>query len=159
MRFTSIGVSGLLIFIGIIIWIDRKKMRKILGYSIYWLYGAIIFGAFYLLNGIITTLQGYSFGLYDAHNTFVILRYYFFAIGVTVIIVVLVAHLEQSLSYLRKTQVSDIYSHDLGNVMQIILNYLESIDSIDEKDNPSIELIKSKCIEAGDIIKEIREIR
>ena len=87
-----------------------------------------------------------------------ITRYYFFAIGITLLITILIIHLEQSISYLHKFQLRDIYSHDLGNIMQIILNNLEAIDSIDEKSQPNADLIKMKCIEAGDLIKGIREI-
>ncbi len=128
-----------------------------MGSSIKWFIGTIIFGFLYLINGVITVLEGYPFGLYHSDNAFMIIRYYFFAIGITLLISMLIVHLEQSISYLQKAQLRDIYSHDLGNIMQIILNNIEAIDSIDEKNQPNADLIKSKCIEAGDLITEIRE--
>ncbi len=156
--FSSLGFLSVAFLILISTWLDRKNLRMLLGSSIKWFFGTIIFGFLYLINGAITVLEGHSFGLYQSDNIFMITRYYFFAIGIVFLIIILVIHLEQSISYIHKFQLRDIYSHDLGNIMQIILNNLEVIDSIDEKDQPNADLIKRKCIEAGDLIKEIREI-
>jgi len=155
--FSSLGFLSVAILLVYSAWLDRKNLRMLLGNSIKWFFGIIIFGFIYLINGALTVLEGYSFGLYQSNNVFMIVRYYFFAIGITLLITILIIHLEQSISYLQKFQLRDIYSHDLGNIMQIILNNIEAIDSIDEKNQPNADLIKMKCIEAGDLIKEIRE--
>lgn len=156
--FSSLGFLSVAILVVYGAWLDRKNLRMLLGSSIKWFFGTITFGFLYLINGALTVVEGYSFGLYQSDNVFMIARYYFFAIGITLLIIILIIHLEQSISYLQKFQLRDIYSHDLGNIMQIILNNLEAIDSIDENNQPNADLIKTKCIEAGDLIKEIREI-
>ena len=155
--FSSLGFLSVAVLIIYSAWLDRKNLRIVLGSSIRWFFGTILFGLLYLINGALTIVEGYSFGLYQSNNEFMIVRYYFFAIGITLLITILIIHLEQSISYLHKFQLRDIYSHDLGNIMQIILNNLEVIDSIDEKNQPNADLIKTKCIEAGELIKEIRE--
>ncbi len=152
-NFSSFGILCVAILVLICTWLDRTDLRMILGRSIQWFFGTIIFGFLYLINGAITALEGFPIGLYQSDNVFMIARYYFFAIGITFLIIILIIHLEQSISYLQKFQLSDIYSHDLGNIMQIILNHLEAIDSFDEKDQQNAELIKEKCIEAGNLIK------
>jgi len=152
-NFTSIMFFFLFIFIFVSVWLARENVKNVLGNSIHWLYITLIFSFFYLVNGFITALQGYSFGLYTTDNVDVIIRYYFFVIGITMLIAILQIHIEQSVSYLHKFQLKDKYSHNLGNIMQIILNTIEI-----EAELINVELIKEKCLEAGEHIKEIREL-
>lgn len=152
-NFTSIMFFLLFVFIFVSVWLARKNITKILGNSRKWLYTTLIFSFFYFINGFITALQGHSFGLYTTDNVDVIIRYYFFVIGITMLIAILQIHIEQSVSYLHKFQLKDRYSHNLGNIMQIILNTIEI-----EGDPINIKLIREKCLEAGEHITEIREL-
>ena len=157
--FSSIGFFGVAILILYSSWLDRKNLRMLIGNSIKWFQGTIVFGFLYLINGVLNALEGYSLGLYHSQDPLIIMRYYFFSIAISLLIVILIIHIEQSISYLSKFRLSDIYSHDLGNIMQIILNNLEGIDSdIDVDNQQTLDLIRVKCIEAGELIKEIREV-
>lgn len=152
-NFTSVLFFLLFIFIFVSVWLARENITKILGNSRKWLFITLIFSFFYFINGFITAIQGYSFGLYTTDNVDVIIRYYFFVIGITMLLAILQIHIEQSVSYLHKFELKDRYSHNLGNIMQIILNAIEI-----EAESINIELIKEKCLEAGEHIKEIREL-
>ena len=99
--------------------------------------------------------MGYSFGLSFGDNLPATIIHYFFTIGITILLAVLTIHLENSLSYNHKFQLKDRYSLDLGNIMQIILNTVETF--LPSDDPVSVQLIK-KCTEAGNLIKEIREL-
>lgn len=130
-----------------------RNLRNLLGESLKWFYSSVGFGLLYVMVVILITLRGYSFGLYFVDDLPVIIIYYFFGIGITILIAVLTIHLEHSLSYTHKFQLKDRYSHDLGNIMQIILNTVET-----SEEPINIQLIKKKCLEAGNLINEIREL-
>ncbi len=149
-----------LLFITVITssWREWRNMRNFLGDSLKWFYGSIGFGFIYLINVILITLKGYSFGLYLANDLPSIIIYYFFGIGITILIAILTIHLEHSLSYYHKFQLKDRYSHDLGNIMQIILNTVETQTFSTNEEPVNVQLIKKKCTEAGNLIKEIREL-
>ncbi len=139
-------------------WREWRNMRNFLGDSLKWFYGSIGFGFLYVVNVILITLKGYSFGLYFVDDLPAIIIYYFFGIGITILIAILTIHLEHSLSYYHKFELKDKYSHDLGNIMQIILNAVETQTFLKSKEQVNVQLIKRKCTEAGNLIKEIREL-
>jgi len=158
LNFTSLSFTGLYLIMLIISWIERHNLKPLIGNSIKWYYGTIAFGFFYIVNGLLLALEGYSFGLYQVDIPIIIIRHYFFVIGFTFLLAILSVSLEQSVSELQKFRLRDIYSHEVGNIMQIILNNLEAIQNLEEKDSTSMELIKEKCVKAGELIKEIREL-
>lgn len=137
---------------------DWQNIRDLLGESLKWYYGSVGFGLLYVIDVILVTLMDYSFGLYFTDDLLAIVIYYFFGIGITILIAILTIHLEHSLSYHHKFQLKDRYSHDLGNIMQIILNTVEAQAYSTSEELLSVQIIKKKCTEAGDLIKEIREL-
>ncbi|MHA1225707.1 MAG: hypothetical protein ACTSPV_03085 [Candidatus Hodarchaeales archaeon] len=158
LNFNSLIFLGLFFFILINTWRKRSELKTIIGSSIKWLYVTNAFGLLYIINGFLTTFEGYSFGLYQTDNPIIIIRYYFFVIGATLLIVTLIIKWEQSVSEIQKFQMKDVYSHKVGNILQIILSNLESFTPTKEEDIVILELIKDKCLNAGELIKEIREI-
>jgi hypothetical protein len=135
---------------------EWRNMRNVLGESLKWFYCSVGFGSLYLIYVLLTTLLGYSFSLYFSDNLPATIIHFFFAIGITIFLAVLTIHLEHSLSNNLKFQLKDRYSHDLGNIMQIILNTIETF--LPSDDPQSVQLIKKKCTEAGNLITEIREL-
>ena len=74
---------------------------------------------------------------------------------------ILMIHLENSRSYHSNYQLKDKYSHDLGNIMQVIVSLiplLQENESIGEERDSTMELLNQKCEEASDMITEIRTL-
>ncbi|MHA1973720.1 MAG: hypothetical protein ACTSW1_12040 [Candidatus Hodarchaeales archaeon] len=158
LNFNSVLFLSLFFLIIISTWRKREELKPIIGNSIRWLYATNTFGLLYILNSFITALQGYSFGVYQTNDAMVIIRYYFFVIGTTLLIVTMIIKWEQSVSEIQKFQMKDVYSHKVGNFLQIILNNLESLNLEDKQEKEILKLTREKCIDAGELIAEIRKI-
>jgi hypothetical protein len=102
--------------------------------------------------------ETFIYGLYNSDDLFSIFTLYIFAIGVTVLLLLFDIQIEHGITTKSKTQLTDKYSHNLGNILQVILATIESLDTPVEGELPSVEFIKKKCLEAGSLINEIREL-
>ncbi|MHA1513514.1 MAG: hypothetical protein ACTSRJ_05560, partial [Candidatus Hodarchaeales archaeon] len=70
------------------------------------------------INGKITDLS-------LMEEPFLITLYSFLSLMITLLILVITIHLEYSLSNIQKFKLNDNYSHELGNILQMILNSAE----------------------------------
>jgi hypothetical protein len=143
------------LFVGI--W-ERKRLRTYIGASIGFLYGitAFVFGYLVVILFFVPK-EGFIYGLYESNDFFSIVVQYFFAIGITFLFLILIIQIEQGIASRTRFQLTDTYSHDLGNMIQIILNTLEMLDDSIPENQTHMELLKSKCLEAGKLISEIRK--
>jgi len=76
-------------------------------------------------------------------------------------LLVLLVHLEYSISTRKKFEIKDKYSHNLGNIMQVIYSssdIIKRITKLDVNEVEKLELIERKCKEAAKLINEIRNI-
>ena len=83
---------------------------------------------------------------------------YFFSIAITLLFLLLLIHLENSLSIILKDQLKDRFSHELGNILQTIV-VAEAIkrDELSPGDLERIdEMLRTKWQDAAILIKEIR---
>ena len=103
----------------------------------------------------------YQYGLYNAEDPLVISLYYIPSISSTALLIVLLVHLEYTISSREKFGLKDKYSHNLGNIMQTITSSSDLIKisaNLNNQDASNLNLINKKCKEASRLIKEIRKL-
>ncbi|MFX1495984.1 MAG: hypothetical protein ACFFBH_00515 [Promethearchaeota archaeon] len=141
--------------------LKKREFVKYMGKTIRWYYAATVTFVLYFPISIISYTLGYRYGVYFAEEPLIIILYYIPSLGITLLLIVLLVHIEYSISSRHKNDLKDKYSHDLGNIMQAISSAyelyslkLENIKGSAELDN----MLKSKITEAGKLIKDIREL-
>lgn len=138
-----------------------KSFKKQVGKSIRWYYGVLLSFFTYLPISFIIFLQGFSYGLYDVNNEFVIILNYIPSIATTILIVIFLIHIEYNNSTFLKNKLKDQYSHDLGNILQVLLSTTDLLklkEAVEEDERDYIDLLKKKCKEASKLISEIRKL-
>jgi len=162
LNFAIVSIN-LLYIIAFVLPIYRvRKFKEHIGKSIVWYYGVTINFFFYIPVSIFIILQGYSYGLYDVYNPFLVILNYIFPLTTTIVLIVFLVHLEYGISNNKKFQLKDKYSHEIGNILQILQSSIDILTQ--EKDNVKSELmevndlVKTKCKEASTLINEIRAL-
>ena len=143
--------------------IEKTAFKQEVGASIKWFYAIIILGIVQVLVLLFLASQGYNLGAYDAHtqDDSLILINNSMSIGILALTVVLLIHLETSRSERYNYRLKDKYSHDLGNIIQVIVSgmlLVESKQIADTEKKDTLLLINQKCTEAADLIHEIRNL-
>ncbi len=139
----------------------RKSFKKKIGRSIRWYYCMIMSLFIYFPISILIFLSGFNYGLYNSENEFLIIFNYLPPIITSVFIIIFLIHVEYNNNTITKIKLEDQYSHDLGNILQVISGAADiiKIDGlVEEKDTEMYELLKEKCKEASSLIKEIRKL-
>lgn len=158
----SVFLVYILLLIGYIVPpIKRKEFVKYMGKSIRWYYAIVFLFISYFPISAISFLSGYNYGLYNAEDTLLIVLYYVPSISSSVILIILLVHLEYTISSREKYVLKDKYSHNLGNIMQVIKSSSELINlsaNLTSQEKSNLELINQKCKESAKLIKEIREL-
>ncbi len=158
--FLSFITVGGLYFIGII---ERTSFKIHAGESIKWFYAIIGTAILQFLVYIYISIQGINLGLssVELENEVLVGINNSFSIAVIVLTVVLLIHLENTRSNLYNFQLKDKYSHDLGNILQVMVS---AFHIIEEKEIPEderekiIDLLNQKSQEVSDLIQEIRNL-
>ena len=138
-----------------------KDFKNYLGKSNLWYNITFVSLVMFIPIYIIVSLSGYNYGLYDAENTLLIILYYIPTIGSSVLFIVLLVHLEYTISTSQKDDLKDRFSHNLGNIMQVINSASDLIDlsaNLKEQEKKNLNLVQAKCKESAKLIKEIREL-
>ncbi|MFX1537088.1 MAG: hypothetical protein ACFFDI_22985 [Promethearchaeota archaeon] len=159
-RFSSIMLYIFILSMILIGIIDWKNYKAVGGYSYIWIYVSLIFGAILIVFLISLSIGGYQYGLFGETDDIAIILNYFFTIGITILLLILIIHLENSIVNQEKFQLKDNYSHNLGNIIQVIYSasLLTEMVGTAEGESEKLELIQKKCNEASGIIKEIRKL-
>jgi len=161
------NLSSMFLFLIIVIFsivpLKRKETFKnsISIKSYYWY--IIVLLAFYSLtiSYVIFIFQGYSFGFYSDDFSIPMFVNYFLGNASTLALIIYSIHLEYDISKIQKFKLSDKYSHDLGNLIQVISSaaILTNVDKgLKEEKVENLDLIQNKCEEAAKLIKDIRKI-
>lgn len=161
MLFSVFLVYTLLLIGYIVPPIKRKEFVKYMGKSIRWYYAILFLFISYFPISAISFLWGYNYGLYNAEDTLLIVLYYVPSISSTVLLTILLVHLEYTISSREKYGLKDRYSHNLGNIMQVIKSSSELISlsaNLTSQEKSNLELINQKCNESAKLIKEIRDL-
>ena len=84
-----------------------------------------------------------------------------FSIAILVLTVVLLIHLENTRSNLYNYQLKDKYSHDLGNILQVMVSafhFIEGKEVPAEEREKIMDLLNQKSQEVSELIQEIRNL-
>lgn len=142
--------------------LKKKKLKKHIGRSIRWFYATILLFLSYLPVTIINFMLGYDYGLYNQENHVIIIFNYVPSISATILLIILLVHVEYNSSASQKFELKDKYSHNLGNILQTISSTFELIikEAFSETElNKMNKLIMDKVKEASKLLKEIRELK
>jgi hypothetical protein len=138
-------------------------MSKVFNKGVVFFYltiGSVIFtiGALVVSSFVI---EDFTYGLYYTVDNGAVIVNYSLSILVTVLILMLFIYLERGITADEKFQLKDRYSHNVGNLLQIVLTAVSLIEKdqlpLDEKEE-NIALIQSKSQEVSDLLNEIREL-
>ncbi len=141
--------------------IKKKSFKKFMGRSIIWYYASVLILSIFFPVSIIIALQGYGYGLYNADDPVLIMFNYIPVIVSSIILTILLVHLEYTTSSRKQLELKDNYSHDLGNILQVISSAFELIEMKGRTESETSELgelLKDKLNEAAKQIREIREL-
>ncbi len=139
----------------------KKKFKQFMGKSIRWYYlSALTFLTYFPISVFISTM-GYGYGVYNTNDPTIIMLNYLPTIFGTILLIVLYVHLEYTVSNRQKEDLRDKYSHNLGNIMQMItsatdvseMHYKQGSDIL-----PTLRIITEKSKEAAKLIKQIRKL-
>lgn len=141
--------------------LKKKKFKEFMGKSITWYYLTVFTFFIYFPISIFISTKGYGYGVYNTTDPIIIMLNYLPTLVGTILLVVLFVHLEYSTSTRQKNELKDKYSHNLGNIMQIIVSATD-ISEMHYKQGrdilPNLQIIKEKTKEAAKLIKEIRKL-
>ncbi len=110
-----------------------------------------------ILIMIYAIFKGGSFGLYDSSDALLIILNYGVGIALSLVIVILMIHFEHSVTTFQKDYLKDTFTHDLGNILQIISSATEMLEVPDDSREKS-ELILKKSNEASKLINKIKNL-
>jgi signal transduction histidine kinase len=145
----------------IILFAKRVKIRELFGKSTKFIFITQVFIISFIPIAILSFLNNESYGFYNSTNNFLVMLNYFSGIGFTLSIIVIFIHLEYSINLRQKNQLKDNYSHDLGNIIQIIngaIFILESQSNLNEKNKANLEIVQKNSNKASELIKMIRNL-
>ncbi len=143
--------------------LGKNRLKTFVGKNIKWWYATALFVYVYIpILIVIHYINNLSFGLYQSTSAFLLIINYFFGIAVMVFLIVLIIHLEYVISDKQKYELKDKYSHDIGNILQVIYTATDISKFEDKFQNDVLleikDLVQDKVKEASDLIKEIREL-
>jgi hypothetical protein len=159
--FCALFINLMLISTFVIPPIKKKSFKKYMGRSIIWYYASVLMLSLFLPVSIIIYLQGYWYGLYNADDPLLIIFNYVPIIVSDILFIILLVHLEYTTSIQQQLELKDNYSHDLGNILQVISSAFELIEMEGRSESETSELgelLKDKLNEAAKQIREIREL-
>ncbi len=159
--FCAVFINLILISTFVIPPIKKKSFKKFMGRSIIWFYASVLTISLFFPVSIIITLQGYGYGLYNADDPVLIMFNYVPAIAANFSLIILLVHLEYTTSSRKQLELKDNYSHDLGNILQVISSAFELIEMKGRSESETSELgelLKDKLNEAAKQIRDIREL-
>ncbi|MFX1377288.1 MAG: hypothetical protein ACFFA0_15930 [Promethearchaeota archaeon] len=158
---TSISIYTVLMTAYILPPFKKVKFKEYMGRSSRWYYATLSTLFLYFPISAISFLSGQKYGLYSSDDSFLIIIYYISPIVTTGMLNLLHLHLEFTISSREKFELKDKYSHNLGNIMQVLYSSLDLIQmrkKTDNEDQKDLVLVRQKCEEASELIKNIRNL-
>ncbi|MHA2053535.1 MAG: hypothetical protein ACW99F_08060 [Candidatus Hodarchaeales archaeon] len=161
--FSILGSFLVIAFLFVYGLIKGQKFKQAVGESVKWFYALILVGIIQMGVYSYFTLEGINLSVTSSQieDLFALTIVNSFSIAITVLIVVLLIHLENSRANRYNFQLKDKYSHDLANLIQIIASTIHLI----EKDNlashekeDSRQLLDEKLQEVLKLLQEIRTL-
>ena len=143
--------------------IEKTAFKQEVGSSIKWFYAILIVGVVQVLVFLFLATQGSTLGAYDTHtvNNLLLFINNTMSISILALTAVLLIHLETSRSERYNFRLKDKYSHDLGNLIQVIVSGMQLVETkkiLDSDKKETLLLINQKCEESAKLIQEIRDL-
>ncbi|MBN1215561.1 MAG: hypothetical protein JXA99_08955 [Candidatus Lokiarchaeota archaeon] len=139
-----------------------KDFKKKIGKSIRWYFLSCISIIYYIPLSIILSIIDESYGLYSSEKIDIIILSYIPIILTTILLIAFMIHVEYNISFGQKRDLKDMYSHDLGNILQIIessYHLIKENEKLDDEKKIEIRnIIEKNFKNAGDLLKEIRDL-
>ncbi|MFX1419981.1 MAG: hypothetical protein ACFE9N_13770 [Promethearchaeota archaeon] len=137
------------------------SFKKRIGKSIKWYYLTCFSIILYIPLTILSMItSGYS-GSFQSQDIMIIIGGYTSIIIMTILVIAFIIHLEYTITTKQQYQLKDKYSHNLGNIMQVIYSsadLFKKIVKLEDIDKNKLDLIEEKCKEASKLINEIRNL-
>jgi hypothetical protein len=160
--FSSLYQQTMWIFLMLLPIIKWKKFKARVDRGIWYsFFILLVAGLVFIPIGIIISLQGYSYGLYNSDDVLLITFNYGFLLTITLVIHILIIHMKFRETLSEKSELKDKYSHNLGNAIQAIYTALELTENynLNEQDEKMVrQTSDDKIKEAAELLKEIRDI-
>ncbi len=143
--------------------IESVNFKTQVGQSIKWFYSIIGIAITQFFVYVYLLLEGVNLGLSstELQNEVLVGVNNTFSIAILVLTVVLLIHLENTRSNLYNYQLKDKYSHDLGNILQVMVSAIHFIEEkgvpVEEKEK-IMDLLNQKSQEVSELIQEIRNL-
>lgn len=153
-------ISSMVVIFGIPL-IKKDLAKECLKESLRWYYLVLLVTVITFLVVVFSSSIGEGYGLFESNNGILIILNYSPSILAHIIIVIFIIQLENSLIRRDKNELKDKYSHDLGNMAQVVYGNTTLLlmeKNLPESTMKKLETIKKRCIEASDIIREIRKL-
>ncbi|MFW9970348.1 MAG: hypothetical protein ACFFDF_09120 [Candidatus Odinarchaeota archaeon] len=152
-------------FLGIIIifllpFFKYNFFKKKIGKSIKWYYLTCSSILIYIPLAILSMMSSIYSGSFQSDDIIIIVGAYSSIIVMTILLITFIIHLEYTITSEHENELRDKYSHDLGNIMQVIYSSADLYKEISKEENlgnDKLNLIEKKCKEAANLIKEIRK--
>jgi hypothetical protein len=141
--------------------LKTKDIKRIIKHKITYFYITTIFVLFFIPISLLALWRNYNYGLYQVSDEFLISLNYLNGIAFTIMILVMFINLEQGIILTLKEQLKDKYSHDLGNMLQIIYSasYIIEINKdLQIGDKKRIYIIHENCTTISNLIKQVRNL-
>jgi hypothetical protein len=156
----NIIVLGIQVYMVIAPIINLGEFKRKIGTSAKWYYITFISGISLIPITIYTNSLGYAWGVHDAENSFIICLFHIPNIIAHIFLILFTVHLEYLSINKKKDDLKDKYSHNLGNILQVLFGieyFIKNNVNINEIED-SMGLFKNKLEEASKLIKEIRKL-
>jgi hypothetical protein len=154
-------ITYVIIFLGVVR--SRQEMVTVFskGVKFFYLTIGVVILTISALVVLTFVVEDYAYGLYYTVDNGAVIINYSLTIIMTVLILILFIYIERGITADDKFQLKDRYSHDIGNLLQIMLAavaLMEANQLTPEEKAVNMVLIQSKCQEASDLLNEIREL-
>lgn len=142
--------------------LEGPNFKQEVGHSVKWFYALLVIGIIHAIFYLFFTMSGINLILssqiedpvaYTVINSI--------SIALTMLIVILLVHLENSRYVMYNFKLKDKYSHDLANIIQVMVSAIHIIEkdttSINEK-RKTVDLLDKKSKEVLELLQEIRTL-
>ncbi len=162
----SIGINMILFFSTLLVifcipLIKKEEGKKILAASLRWYYLVIVVSIGMIIVILISFFSEGGYGLYNSQNVPWIIINYGVSIFTHIVVVILVVQLENNFIQNDKNALKDTYSHNLGNMAQVVYGNTKLLlmdENLTDNTRKRLEIIKRRCDEASELIREIRKL-
>lgn len=164
----SLNISFIFLFIVVLFYTFLPFRRlelfktKLTLVSLFWYSILVLVLSMMVISYVTFVFLGYSYGFYSDEFSIPMFINYFLGNISTLVILIYYIHLEYDLSKIQKYELRDKYSHDLGNLIQVIYSATDLTrvpDDLNKEKAENLELIQKKCEEAAKLIKDIKKTR